>query len=70
MFFHGSANEEKQVNKEVKLAIRKAKDVYRTKIESKFMGGSLREAWKGIKSKASINSAVDVNRSRVSIEGV
>jgi len=40
-FFHGSADEKKQVNKEVKLAIRKAKGVYRSKIESKFMGGSL-----------------------------
>ena len=48
----------------MKLVVRKAKDVYRNKIESKVMG------WKGIKSMASVNAAVDVNRSRVSIEGV
>ena len=41
VFFHGSADEKKQVNKEVKLAVRKAKGVYRTEIESKFIGGSL-----------------------------
>ena len=43
----------------MKLVVRKAKDVYRNKIESKVMG------WKGIKSMASVNAAVDVNRSRV-----
>ena len=59
-----------KINNEVKLAVRKAKDVYRTKTESKFTGGSPRNAWKGIKSIASIKASVDVNRSTVSIEGV
>jgi len=30
---------------------------------------SVRDAWKGTKSVASVNAAADVNRSRVSIEG-
>ena len=46
VFFNGLADEKKQVNNEVKLAVRKAKDVYRTKTESKFTGGSPRNAWK------------------------
>ena len=36
-----SFREKKQVNKEVKLAVRKAKKVYKTKTESKFAGSSL-----------------------------
>ena len=42
---------------------------YRTKIESMFKDGSLRDAWKGLKNMASINATVDVNRLRTSIEG-
>ena len=48
VFFQGSADEKKQVKKEVKLAVRKAKNLYITKIESKFKGGRLRDAWKGL----------------------
>lgn len=45
VFFYGSATEKKQVNKEVKqLAVRKAKNVYRTKTLSKFADDNLREA--------------------------
>ena len=43
---------------------------YRTKIESTFKDGSLRDAWKGLKNMASINAAVDGNRLKISIEGV
>ena len=70
MFFQGSAHEKKQVNTEVKRAVGKAKNLYRTKIESKFKGGSLRDAWKGRKNIASNDAAVDVNRLWISIEGV
>ena len=47
VLFKGSTDEKKQVNKEVKLVVRKAKNLYRTKTESMFKGGSLRDAWKG-----------------------
>ena len=40
-----SFKEKKQVNKEVKLAVRKAKKVYKTKTESKFAGSSLRTSY-------------------------
>ena len=50
--------------------MRKAKGVYKTKIESKFAGGSLRDAWKGIKNMASMNTAVELKRSWVIIGGM
>ena len=37
------------MNREVRGAIRKAKEKYRRKTESKFSGGCLRAAWQGIK---------------------
>ena len=43
VFFQGW-DEKKQVNKEVKLAAKKAKNLYRTKIKSRFKGSSLRDA--------------------------
>ena len=53
--FQGSADEKKkQVNKEVKLAVRKAKNLYITKIESTFKGGRLRDAWKGLTHTAAV----------------
>ena len=44
VLFKGSTDEKKQVNKEVKLVVRKAKNLYRTKIKSRFKGSSLRDA--------------------------
>ena len=45
VFFQGTKEEKKQVNREVRGAIRKAKEKYRKKTESKFGGGCLRAAW-------------------------
>ena len=70
MFSQGSAHEKRQVNTEVKRAVGKAKNLYRTKIESKFKGSSLCDAWKGLKNIASNDAAVDVNRLWISIERV
>ena len=55
VFFQGTTVEKKQVNREVRGAIRKAKEKYRKKTESKFSGGCLRAAWQGIKNMAAVN---------------
>ncbi len=70
VFFQGTTDEKKQVNREVRGAIRKAKEKYRKKIESKFSGGCLRAAWQGIKNMAAVNKVSAPRRSRVSLEGV
>ena len=49
VFFQGTTDEKKQVNREVRGVIRKAKEKYRKKTESKFSGGCLRAAWQGIR---------------------
>ena len=69
VFFEGTAEGKKQVNKEVKSAIRKAKETYKNKIESKFVGGNFRAAWQGIKNMAAVNNVSD-RSGRVSLSGV
>ena len=49
VYFKGSFEEKKEVNKEVRAAVRKAKLEYKQKIEFKYSSGSLRDAWQGIK---------------------
>ncbi|KAG5263664.1 hypothetical protein AALO_G00267280 [Alosa alosa] len=51
--------EKKQVNREVKQAIKKAKAAYKSKIEEKFTQGNLHEAWQGIKTMAAVNTVLD-----------
>ena len=70
VFYQGSAIEKKQINKEVKIAVRKAKESYKNKIQANFSGGSIRGAWKGIKSMASVNSAAGAKKQKVCVEGV
>ena len=70
VFFQGATDEKKQVNREVRGAIRKAKEKYRQKIESKFSGGCLRAAWQGIKNMAAVNKVSAPRGSRVILEGV
>ena len=70
VFFQGTTEEKKQVNREVRGAIRKAKEKYRRKTESKFSGGCLRAAWQGIKNMAAVNKVSAPRGSRVSLEGV
>ena len=55
VFFQGTTDEKKQVNREVRGAIRKAKEKYGKKIELKFSGGCLHAAWQGIKNMAAVN---------------
>ena len=67
----GTADEKKRMNREVRGAIRKAKEKYRKKTESKFSGGCLRAAWQlGIKNMAAVNKVSAPRGSRVSLEGV
>ena len=70
VFFQGTTDEKKQVNREVRGAIRKAKEKYRKKIESKFSGGCLRAAWQGIKNMKAVNKVSAPRGSRVSLEGM
>ena len=58
------------MNMEVRAAIRKAKEKYRKKIESKFSGDCLRADWQGIKNMAAVNKVSAPRGSRVSLEGV
>ena len=58
------------MNGEVRGAIRKAKEKYRKRIESKISGDCLRAAWQGIKNMAAVNKASAPRGSRVSLEGV
>lgn len=57
IFFTGSALEKKEVNREVKRAIKTAKLQYKNKVEEKFITGDLRSAWQGLKTMASVNTA-------------
>ena len=55
------------MNREVRGAIRKAKEKYRKKIESKFSGGCLRAAWQNM---AAVDKVSAPRGSRVSLEAV
>ncbi|KAK7505570.1 hypothetical protein BaRGS_00003315, partial [Batillaria attramentaria] len=55
----GTAEEKRQVNKEVKAAIRLAQRTYKNKVETKFAGGNFRAAWQGIKNMAAVNVVSD-----------
>ena len=56
------------MNMEVRGAIRKAKEKYKKKIESKFSGDCLRADWQGIKNMAAVNKVSAPRGSRVSLE--
>lgn len=56
IFFTGSEAEKKEVNKEVKRAIKTAKHKYKTKVEQTIAKGDLRSAWQGLKNIAAVNS--------------
>ncbi|KAG1960366.1 hypothetical protein F2P79_006258 [Pimephales promelas] len=65
LFFTGSEFEKKEVNREVKRAIKIAKLKFKNKVEQTFAKGNLRAAWQGIKNMAAVNS---VSSSRKPIE--
>jgi hypothetical protein len=70
VFYTGSAEEKKRVNREVRGAISKAKREYKDKIEQRYSSGDLRAAWKGIKNMASVNQKCDVVKKQVKLDGV
>ena len=55
IFFTGSEEEKKEVSREVKRAIKKAKLDYKNKVEVSFTQGNLRSAWQGLKNMAEVN---------------
>ena len=69
-FYQGTVEERKQVNQEVKAAVRRAKQTYKNKVESKFAGGDFRTAWQGIKSMAGLTTSDSRNRSHIKLQGV
>ncbi|KAM3624257.1 uncharacterized protein V6R79_021176 [Siganus canaliculatus] len=56
IFFSGTELEKREINKEVKRAIKIAKLNYRNKVEEKFTHGNLRSAWQGLKRMAAVNT--------------
>ena len=67
VFYRGTTTEKKQINMEVKNAIRQAKKQYKNKIESKFIAGNFRSAWQGIKNMAAVNKMSDSNELKVKL---
>ncbi len=51
-FYQGTDLEKRQVNKEVKREIRRAKMKYKASVEEKFIKGNIQSAWKGIQAMA------------------
>lgn len=71
IFYTGNSQDKKEINRELRNEIRKAKIVYRDKVELKYSSGDLREAWRGIKSMSSISQGNNNDRARntINIEG-
>lgn len=70
VFFQGTTDEKKQVNREVRGRLERQRRNILKKIESKFSGGCFRAAWQGIKNVAAVNKVSAPHGSRVSLEGV
>ena len=70
MFYTGTVEENKQVNKEVKAAIQQARQNYKNKIERRFAGNSFRAAWQGIKNMSAVNMTANTTRTKISLKGV
>lgn len=51
----------KEVNKEVKRAVKIAKVNYKNKVEENFPQGNLHSAWQGLKRTAAVNSTTNSN---------
>lgn len=62
IFFTGSTLDKKEVDREVKRAIRTAKLKFKNKVEKNFTSGNLRSAWQGLKTMASANTPVSSHR--------
>ena len=61
IFFSGTETEKKEVNKEVKRAIKIAKLNYKNKVEEKFSQGNLRSPLQGLKRMAAVNLPTNSN---------
>ncbi|KAG8000946.1 hypothetical protein GBF38_018249 [Nibea albiflora] len=68
IFFTGSESEKKEVNREVKRAIKTAKLKYKNMVEEKFTQGNLRLAWQGLKTMAAVNIAT-TNHKPIQVAG-
>ncbi|CAI5670170.1 unnamed protein product [Oreochromis niloticus] len=69
IFFTGSALDKKEVNREVKRAIKTAKLEYKNTVgKIKFTTGDLHSAWQGLKTMASVTTAVTTPRT-IHVEG-
>lgn len=55
IFFTGSEEEKKEVSREVKDVIKKAKLNYKNKVELSSAQGNFRSAWQGLKNMAAVN---------------
>ncbi len=69
IFYTGNNQEKKDIKKEVKNEIRRAKRAYKGKVEQKYSSGDLRVAWRGIKSISSITNIPEENRKPIRLEG-
>ena len=71
IFYTGNSQEKKEITREVRNEIRKAKRMYKDMVEHKYSSGELRAAWKGIKSMSSINHRnSDSDRKPLNIVGI
>ena len=71
IFYTGNSQEKKEITREVRNEIRKAKRMYKDKVEHKYSSGDLLATWKGIKSMSSINQRnSDTDRKPLNIEGI
>jgi len=62
VFYTGTEHEKKEVNREVKRAIKSAKLKYKNKIEQTFTQGNLHTVWQGLKNMAAVNIAPTARR--------
>ena len=69
-FYSSDLLEKKNVEREVKNEIRKAKTEYKKKIEMQFSSNNMRAAWQGIKAMACIDHHISVAKDPTRITGV
>lgn len=69
--FYTGNSQKREINRVVRNEIRKAKRVYRDKVEHKYSGGDLWEAWRGMKSMSSISQgSTERDRTPIKIDGI
>ena len=68
VFYTGTEEEKKEVCREVKRAIKKAKLEYKNKVEASFTTGNLHAAWQGLKNIAAVNCTTS-SRKPIQVDG-